>query len=143
MISVTDNQASECFYCAWSLIPFVKRRRMHTKRVLIVGDDDQLSKTIQETLSKVGFDTYTTWSGHEALALLQSHTFVALLADDYLADLHSADFLKRAARLAPQTKIILAQAPPFTARREKKYLAIVRKGDVEAIRKAVESCHLA
>ena len=67
--------------------------------VLIVDNDDHVLKALGNMLEKEGFHAQTTWSGHEALARLQSRRFEVLLVGDYLADLHSTDFLKRAGKL--------------------------------------------
>jgi len=65
------------------------------RRVLIVDNNEDTLQTLQGILENAGFDTQTTWSGREALGLLESQGFDVLLVDDYLPDLHSNDFLTR------------------------------------------------
>ena len=65
-------------------------RRGARSRVLIVDNNEDVLNTLDKLLTEEGFDTRTTWSGHEALALIRSQPFDVLLVDDYLADLHEA-----------------------------------------------------
>jgi len=69
------------------------------KTVLIVDNNEDALQMLQGVLESAGFDTETTWSGREALVLLESRGFDVLLVDDYLPDLHSNDFLNRVRRL--------------------------------------------
>jgi two-component system, NtrC family, nitrogen regulation response regulator NtrX len=115
------------------------------KKVLIVDNDESILATIQEILENAGFDTLTTWSGHEALALLRSQEFDVLLVDDYLPDLHASDFLKRVGRLPIQPWIVVMQASMPTASHVRRYVslgasAIVRKHHLAEVCKAVGSC---
>jgi CheY-like chemotaxis protein len=64
-------------------------------RVLIVDNNDCFINALDRLLRGDGFDTRTTWSGYDALALMQSHPFDVLLVDEYIADLHVSEFLKR------------------------------------------------
>jgi CheY-like chemotaxis protein len=82
-------------------------RRDTKGNVLIVDNNERILWKIQEILENAGFDTATTWSGHEALSLLKSGEFNVLLVDDYLPDLHSHDFLQRVSRLPIQPSIVV------------------------------------
>ena len=75
--------------------------------VLIVDNDDRVLWKFQQLLENSGFNTTSTWSGHEALNLLRSGVFDVLLVDDYLPDLHSHDFLKRVNGLPIQPSIVV------------------------------------
>jgi len=75
--------------------------------VLIVDNDDRILWKFQQLLENAGFNTTTTWSGHEALGLLRSGVFDVLLVDDYLPDLHSHNFLERVNRLPIQPSIVV------------------------------------
>lgn len=115
------------------------------KKVLIVDNNERILGTFQEVLESAGFDTRTTWSGHEALALLQSREFDVLLVDDYLPDLHASDFLNRVGRLPIQPWIVVMQASMPTASRLRHYVslgasAVVRKHYLAEVCKAVGSC---
>jgi len=51
-----------------------------------------------------------TWSGYEALTLLESGRVDLLLIDDYVPDLHFDDLLKRVGQLPIQPRILVMQA---------------------------------
>lgn len=88
--------------------------------VLIVDNDDHVLKALGNMLEKEGFHAQTTWSGHEALARLQSRRFEVLLVGDYLADLHSTDFLKRAGKLRkPPAMVVLQSGTPTPVERRR------------------------
>jgi CheY-like chemotaxis protein len=115
------------------------------KRVLVVDNNEGNLVTLQEILENARFDTYTTWSGHDALALLQSREFDVLLVDDYLPDLHASDFLNRVSRLPIQPWIVVMQASAPTASRLRYYVslgasAVVRKHHLAEVCQAVGSC---
>lgn len=68
-------------------------------KLLIVECDDHINGRFQEMFAARGFDTFGTWSGHEALKLLESAEFNIVLVDNYLPDLYVGDFLERLSRL--------------------------------------------
>lgn len=115
------------------------------KRVLVVDSNEETLVTLQKVLENASFDTCTTWSGHEALALLQSQEFDALLVDDYLPDLHASDFLNRVGRLPIQPRVVVMQAAMPTASHMRHYVAlgasaVVRKHHLAEVCRAVGSC---
>lgn len=115
------------------------------KRVLIVDNNEYILGIFQDVLERAGFDTYTTWSGHDALALLESQEFDVLLVDDYLPDLHATDFLNRVGRLPIQPWIVVMQASTPTASHLRRYVslgasAVVSKQHPVEVCNAVESC---
>jgi CheY-like chemotaxis protein len=115
------------------------------KRVLIVDNNEDTLQTLQGVLEGAGFDTETTWSGREALGLLESQGFDVLLVDDYLPDLHSNDFLSRVSRLPLQPWIVVMQASLPTANNLRQYASlgaatVVRKHHVAEVCRAVSSC---
>src|ERR1700686_1998967 len=91
--------------------PVAEERKMippdDKKKVLVVESNDATATAFQKQLQDAGFDARTTWSGHEALALLQSNEFDVLLMDNYLPDLHAADFLERLSRLPLQPWVVV------------------------------------
>lgn len=72
------------------------------KRVLIVDNDPEESRTIGVMLERAGYDSRTTWSGFEALELLKSGEYEILLVSNYLPDLYVGDFFKRLSHLPVQ-----------------------------------------
>jgi CheY-like chemotaxis protein len=115
------------------------------KSVLIVDNNESILETFEEMLENAGFDTRTTWSGHEALALLQSQDFDVLLVDDYLPDLHASDFLERVGRLPIQPWIVVMRGTTPTPGDLRHYeslgaSATVNKGDRAKVAEAVSCC---
>lgn len=91
-----------------------------SKAALIIHNDDHMLKGLESLLTKEGFHTRATWSGHEALALLKSRPFELVLMGDYIADLHSADLVRRVRknRKPPRTIVLQSNVPtPFERRR--------------------------
>jgi CheY-like chemotaxis protein len=120
-------------------------RHKGRKSVLIVDNNERVLWTFEEMLENAGFDTRTTWSGHEALALLQSQDFDVLLVDDYLPDLHASDFLDRVGRLPIQPWIVVMQGTPPTPGDLRHYeslgaSATVDKLDRAKVAEAVSYC---
>lgn len=117
-------------------------RRGARSRVLIVDNNEDVLNTLDKLLREEGFDTRTTWSGHEALALIRSQPFDVLLVDDYLADLHVSEFLKRVKRQARQPAVVVMQKgqPAPTDVRHYGSLgasAVVDKRDPKQVRRAL------
>jgi len=115
------------------------------KRVLIVDNNEKVLFTLQRILESSGFDTYTTWSGCEALDLLKSQDFQVLLVDDYLPDLHSSDFLNRVASLPIQPWVVVMQSSTPTNRDVDHYatlgaMSVVRKHQPDEVCNAVSAC---
>jgi len=115
------------------------------KRVLIVDNDEKVLWTLQRVLENSGFDTYATWSGYEALDLLQTEDFQVLLVDDYLPDLHSSDFLSRVANLPIQPWVVVMQSSVPTNRDLHHYtslgaVSVIGKHQPDDVCNAVSSC---
>jgi len=114
------------------------------KRVLIVDNNEWALWSIQALLENGGFDTCTTWSGKEALHLLQTQDFDVLLVDDYLPDLHAGEFLQRVRRLPIQPWIVVMEGTLPTKREARHYAAlgvaaVVNKRHLSDVREAVHS----
>jgi DNA-binding NtrC family response regulator len=115
--------------------------------VLIVDNDDHVLRAIEKMLEKEGFHTQTTWSGHEALALLKSRQFEVLLVGDYLADLHSTDFLRRVCKLRRPPAMVVMQNGTSTPAELRRYsslgaAAVANKSNLDEIREMISTlCH--
>ncbi len=114
--------------------------------VLIVDNDDRVLWKFQQLLEGAGFNTTTTWSGHEALGLLTSGVFDVLLVDDYLPDLHSHNFLEQVNRLPIQPSIVVMHNEPAKPEDLRCYESLgvselVNKRDPERVCQAVTFCH--
>jgi CheY-like chemotaxis protein len=114
------------------------------KKVLIVESNDATAAAFQNKLQDAGFDARTTWSGHEALALLQSNEFDVLLMDNYLPDLHATDFLERLSRLPLQPWVVVMKGR-LAAASVRRYRglgasSVVNKRDAAQVVQAVSAC---
>jgi CheY-like chemotaxis protein len=116
----------------------------HNNKVLIVESNDTMAEDFQTRLQDAGFDARTTWSGHEALALLQSSEFDVLLVDNYLPDLHATDFLKRLSRLPLQPWVVVMKgrlaSESLLRYRALGVSSVVSKRDAAQVVQAVSSC---
>ncbi len=114
------------------------------KKVLIVESNDVTAEVFQKQLQDAGFDARTTWSGHEALALLQSNEFDVLLTDSYLPDLHATDFLERLNRLPMQPWVVVMRgglsSEPLRRYRALGAASVVNKRDAAQVLQAVTAC---
>ena len=80
--------------------------------MLIVDNDDDVLCALDKVWREAGYETVTTWSGIEALRLIRSSNFNVLLVDDYVADMHVGEFLKRASQSLGRTGIFVMQTMP-------------------------------
>jgi CheY-like chemotaxis protein len=89
---------------------------MHSQaqnRVLVVDNDEDSLSRLGSALTEAGCQVRTTWSGIEALELLETNAFDVVLVDDYVPDLYIGDFLARITELrAHQPRVILMQNQP-------------------------------
>src|SRR5690242_16723048 len=96
-------------------------KRDSKSSVLIVDNDDRVLMSFQELLENAGFNTVSTWSGHEALGLLRLGLFDVLLVGDYLPDLHAHDFLERVGALPIQPWVVVMQPSAPTSSEFQRY----------------------
>jgi CheY-like chemotaxis protein len=120
-------------------------QRREKKAVLIIDNDERIQVLFQNLLQDLGFETRTTWSGYEALGLLETGGVDVLVVDDYVADLHVDDLLKRVGHFPIQPWIIVIQATAPSEKSIRQYallgsLSVVRKHHVAEVCKAVSSC---
>lgn len=113
--------------------------------VLVVDNDEGIQRLLQGILVDMGFETRTTWSGYEALALLESRPVDVLLVDDYVADLHVDDFLERVGRSPIQPRTVVMQAARLTSQHVRKYAllgasTVIRKYHLGELCRAVAPC---
>lgn len=121
-------------------------RRDAKVNVLIVDNDDGVLWKFQQLLEDAGFNTTTTWSGHEAMGLLRSGVFDVLLVDDYLPDLHSHDFLEQVNHLPIQPSIVVmhsdaAKPADLQSFESLGVSGLVDKRDAARVCQAVSSCY--
>lgn len=81
-------------------------------KILLVENDDAVRMALEAEMKQLGHKPVATWSGIDALGLLESGRFDVLLVDDHLPDMYIGDFLERVSQLPVQPKIWLMQTGP-------------------------------
>ena len=89
----------------------------HRKKVLIVDCDADYLIALERHLEEEGFDTTTTWDACEAMALLGSRQFNALLVGEHPPEVKCGEILKgvRSRRSVPCIVLQAATRHPFEA----------------------------
>jgi CheY-like chemotaxis protein len=91
-----------------------------TSRVLIVHNDPHEASALQHLVKKsMGCFAQSTWSGLEALALLKTAQFDALLIDSYVPDLYVGELIEHVSSLPQAPRVLVlgdCPAPPDIAR---------------------------
>jgi CheY-like chemotaxis protein len=76
--------------------------------VLVLHNDEREASELQALLElNTDCKTSVTWSGLEALKLLQAGHFDVLVTDDYAPDLYIGDLIERAAALASPPQVFV------------------------------------
>lgn len=76
--------------------------------ILFVEDDRQVRTVVTETLAERGFRVLTTDDGNEALRLLGQEQVDVLFSDVVMPGLDGVELARRAQRLRPRLKVMLA-----------------------------------
>jgi CheY-like chemotaxis protein len=87
--------------------------------VLLLHNDEREAFALQAMLEQsISCKTSVTWSGLEALKLLQAGHFDVLVTDDYAPDLYIGNLIERAAALPspPQVLVLGGDATPSIRR---------------------------
>lgn len=85
--------------------------------ILVVHNEEREASELQALLERnIGCKTSATWSGLEALKLLEAGHFDVLVTDDYVPDLFVGDLIERAAALPlPLQVLVLGEHPALDA----------------------------
>jgi CheY-like chemotaxis protein len=76
--------------------------------VLVLHNDEREASELQNLLERnTDCKTSVTWSGLEALKLLQAGHFDVLVTDDYAPDLYIGDLIERAASLPSPPQVFV------------------------------------
>jgi len=85
---------------------------MHTFRILIVEDDEQVSSFLHERLTRAGNDVRTAASGKAGLDLLETTIFDAALIDIHLPDMLGIELLASARQRDAGMDIVIMTGYP-------------------------------
>ena len=80
---------------------------MHTPRILIVDDEEQIRILFSRILSEVGYGVTAVSSGYRALTELRHNSYEAMVVDLSLPDMDGLDLLHRARQESPHVKILV------------------------------------
>jgi DNA-binding NarL/FixJ family response regulator len=76
--------------------------------VLVLHNDEREASELQALLERnMDCEIRVTWSGLEALRLLQAGHFDVLVTDDYAPDLYIGDLIERAAALPSPPQVVV------------------------------------
>ena len=113
------------------------------RRILLVDDEEILTRTLAETLkSQLEVTIVTAHSGHEAIAILFHERFDVVVVDYHMPNGNGADVLRFLARQSWPTLSVLftSELRPTLPPMNKYFLGIVEKPNVkELFRKIVEA----
>ncbi|MEZ4221279.1 MAG: response regulator [Polyangiaceae bacterium] len=82
----------------------------HTKRVLIVDDEQSMRETLAANLELEDYEVVEATSGLDALGLFQSQHFDVVLSDIQMPQLNGVDALREMKRLRPEVPVVLMTA---------------------------------
>lgn len=83
---------------------------MKQPKVLIVEDEDKLSRVLELELTYENYETHIATNGKNALALMEQQTWDIVLLDIMLPELSGLEVLRRARKMEIDTPIILLTA---------------------------------
>ncbi len=83
---------------------------MEGHKILVLGDERHLFRTISWVLEHKGYDVSLTPRPEAALALLIEQEFELIIAKLQMEDLQALDVLKRAKKLNPEIRIMVVSA---------------------------------
>jgi CheY-like chemotaxis protein len=90
---------------------FAKLKKMGTRRILVVNDEESFCQSICELLAQAGYECRPVSGGPEALAILGSENSFDLLIHDLLnPHLDGFSLLRQAKQQFPELPIIIASA---------------------------------
>ena len=102
------------------------------KRVLIVDNDEEEARRLEEILEQAGYNSSATWSGLEALELLKSRRYDVLLVSSYLPDLYVGDFFGRLNQMPTRPCTIFMQEGHDSASMVQKVKCMMDEKKVQA-----------
>jgi two-component system response regulator HydG len=76
-------------------------------KVLVIDDDRNLAKAIEESLEKVGCDCAIALSGTEGTRLLEQDDWDVVLTDLKMPDMDGLDVLKKAREITPDSEVVM------------------------------------
>ena len=79
-------------------------------RILIVDDDEAMTRTLGDILELVGHDVTAVHNGSEAVAMVERATFHCVLMDIRMPVMNGVEALKQIKKIAPECPVIMMTA---------------------------------
>jgi DNA-binding NtrC family response regulator len=81
---------------------------VHTPAVLVLHNDEREASKLEALLEQnIDCKSWVTWSGLEALRLLEAGRFDVLVTDEYVPDLYIGSLIERVAALLSPSQILV------------------------------------
>ncbi len=93
------------------------------KQVLIVDDDDDVSSTLSELLTYSGYQVTSTFSGSQALDLIETNDFAVIILDLAVPGMGGISVLHELRERGDQTPVVVLSA----------YLGMMNKDEIKEI----------
>lgn len=81
--------------------------RLRHMRVLIVDSDKEIRRSGHEMLGRFGVNVETAHNGEEALMMIRTHRYDAVVADIRLPDLKGSEFFQKVLEISSDVEVIL------------------------------------
>ncbi len=115
-----------------------------THTILIVDDELNIRRILEQAFTKEGYQVYTAEGGHQALRLLNEKQIDLMLTDVVMPDMTGLELLKRAREKIPNLQVILMTAfgmipTAVEAMRSGAYDFLTKPLDMDVLRKVVRN----
>lgn len=83
---------------------------LYTPKVLVVDDDQEMRRLLEDILSREGFRITQAANGSEALAEVRGTSYDVIVLDKIMTDMSGLEILPEIKRLQPDAQVILITA---------------------------------
>jgi DNA-binding NtrC family response regulator len=87
---------------------------LRRRRVLIVDDEHLIADTLALILANAGFDTWTSYSGEEAMGVAHNIAFDAVLSDVMMSGMNGVQLAMRILEEYPDSRVLLFSGQAMT-----------------------------
>jgi len=83
---------------------------LYVPKILVVDDDEEMRRLLDDVLTREGFHVYQAANGSEALLKVQEESYQVIVLDKIMTDLSGIEILPEIKRLQPEAQVILITA---------------------------------